>query len=186
MFTRKQFIDKYSTVASNVTKNTGIFPETLLAMAIVESQGKVNNVYLVGAGLIAVKANNYFGIKDSTSWTGQTIQLPTPGDAQKISTFRKYNTIEESFKDFVKFLKTNPRYKNAGVFDSNDYAEQIINIARAGYAENKNYAVVITSVANSVAKAIKNQIIKPLQNNKTIVGGLIAFFFLLLYNKKFK
>jgi hypothetical protein len=99
---------------------------------------------------------------------------------------KKYNTIEDSFKDFVKFLKTNPRYKNAGVFNSNDYAEQIINIARAGYAENKNYAVVITSVANSVAKAIKNQIIKPLQNNKTIIGGLIAFFFLLLYNKKFK
>jgi flagellum-specific peptidoglycan hydrolase FlgJ len=186
MFTRKQFIDKYSTVAANVTKNTGIFPETLLAMAIVESQGKKNNVWYVGAGLVATKANNYFGIKDSSSWNGETIKLPTPGDKDKISTFRKYDLIEDSFKDFVKFLKINPRYKKNGVFNSKDYPEQIINIARAGYAENMQYAVVITSVANSVAKAIKNQIIKPLQNNKGIAGALLAFFFLLLYNKKLK
>lgn len=177
MFTRKQFVEKYYSVAKNVTKNTGIFPETLIAMAIVESQGKVNNVWYVGAGLVAVKGNNYFGIKDSSTWKGETIKLPTPGDADKISTFRKYDSIEDSFKDFVKFLKINPRYKKNNVFASNDYAEQIINIARAGYAENMQYAVVIKSVADSVAKAIKNQIIKPLQNNKGIAGTLLAFFF---------
>lgn len=182
MFTRKEFISKYYPIAKQITNGTRIFPETLLSMAIVESQGKVNNVWFVGAGLVAKKANNFFGIKDSTSWKGKTIDLPTPGDADKISRFRKYNSIEDSLKDFVIFLKSNPRYKKAGVFDSNDYAEQIINIARAGYAEAKNYSEVITSVANSVAKAIKSNIIKPIQNNKGIAGGLLAFFFLLVYN----
>jgi flagellar protein FlgJ len=185
MFTRKAFIEKYYPIAKSVTNGTGIFPETLLSIAIVESQGKKNNVWYVGAGLVATKANNFFGIKDSTTWKGATIQLPTPGDADKISTFRKYSSIEDSFKDFVKFLKSNTRYKNAGVFDSNDYAEQIINIARAGYAENKNYSALITSVANSVSKAINNNLIKPIQNNKGIAGGLLSFFFLLyLINKK--
>jgi len=177
MYTRKQFIDKYFNVAKAVTAGTGIFPETLLSMAIVESQGKKNDIWYVGAGLVATKANNYFGIKDSSKWNGETIKLPTPGDAQKISTFRKYNSVNDSFEDFVKFLKTNPRYTRAGVFNANNYAEQITSIAVAGYAENESYAKVITSVANSVAKAIKNQVVKPLQNNKGIAATLIAIFF---------
>ena len=177
MYSRKQFIDKYYNDAKEVTTGTGIFPETLLSMAIVESQGKRNNNWYVGAGLVAVKANNYFGIKDSIQWKGETIKLPTPGDAQKVSTFRKYASVKDSFKDFVRFLRNNPRYKRAGVFNANNYAEQITSIAVAGYAENESYAKVITSVANSVAKAIKNQVIKPIQNNKGVGAILVAIFF---------
>lgn len=184
LLNRKDWIRKYYPIAAKVTAGTGIFPETMLAMAVVESQGKgTDGNYYPGLGLVARTANNYFGIKDSSAWKGATIDLPTPGDADKISTFRKYNNVGESIADFINFLKVNPRYTKAGVFSAASYPEQIIAIARAGYAENPNYSSLITSVANKVKEYtvdIRNTIER---NSGTIfpillAGFLIGAFFL--------
>jgi flagellum-specific peptidoglycan hydrolase FlgJ len=177
MLTREQFIKQFWEPVNLLTRGTGIFPETLLAIAVVESQGKVNGTWYPGQGLVARKANNYFGIKNSSQWKGRTIQLPTPGDADKISTFRVYNSLEDSARDFIKFLQTNPRYTKAGVFKAANYPEQIVSIARAGYAENINYATVLTQVANSFKKFVKDANntgkIAPLFIAALIVAGLI-------------
>jgi len=174
---RKDWIRKYYPIAAKVTAGTGIFPETMLAMAVVESQGKGSDGnYYPGLGLVAKTANNYFGIKASSGWKGATIDLPTPGDADKISRFRKYNSIGESISDFINFLKVNPRYTKAGVFTATSYPEQIIAIAKAGYAENPNYTSVITSVANKVkeyTEDLRNTIDK---NSGTLLPILIAGF----------
>jgi flagellum-specific peptidoglycan hydrolase FlgJ len=174
---RKDWIRKYYPIAAKVTAGTGIFPETMLAMAVVESQGKGSDGnYYPGLGLVAKTANNYFGIKDSSAWRGDTIDLPTPGDADKISTFRKYNSIGESIADFINFLKVNPRYTKAGVFSASNYPEQIIAIAKAGYAENPNYSNIITSVANKVkeyTEDLRNTIDR---NSGTLLPILIAGF----------
>jgi flagellar protein FlgJ len=177
---RKEWTIKNAPFAIAAAKGTGIFPETLLAMAIVESQGKVNGSYFPGAGLVARKANNFFGIKKGVNWKGKTIDLPTPGDADKISTFRVYNSFEDSAKDYIKFLQKNQRYTKSGVFTSPTYQEQIIAIARAGYAEAPNYATVITQVANSVKKNIEN-LIAPIQNNGKVIGLIIAATIVTLY-----
>jgi flagellum-specific peptidoglycan hydrolase FlgJ len=177
LLNRKDWIRKYYPIAAKVTAGTGIFPETMLAMAVVESQGKGSDGnYYPGLGLVARTANNYFGIKDSSAWRGDTIDLPTPGDADKISTFRKYNSIAESIADFINFLKVNPRYTKAGVFSAANYPEQIIAIAKAGYAENPNYSNIITSVANKVkeyTEDLRNTIDK---NSGTLLPILIAGF----------
>lgn len=177
LLNRKDWIRKYYPIASQVTKGTGIFPETMLAMAVVESQGKGSDGnYYPGLGLVARSANNYFGIKASSGWKGATIDLPTPGDADKISKFRKYNNVGESIADFINFLKVNPRYTTAGVFSAASYPEQIIAIARAGYAENPNYANLINSVANKVkeyTEDLRNTIEK---NSGTLLPILIAGF----------
>jgi len=177
LLNRKDWIRKYYPIAAKVTAGTGIFPETMLAMAVVESQGKGSDGnYYPGLGLVARAANNYFGIKDSAGWKGATIALPTPGDADKISTFRKYNNVGESIADFINFLKVNPRYTKAGVFSAASYPEQIIAIAKAGYAENPNYGNLITSVANKVREYtadLKDTINK---NSGTLLPILIAGF----------
>jgi flagellum-specific peptidoglycan hydrolase FlgJ len=174
---RKDWIRKYYPIAAKVTAGTGIFPETMLAMAVVESQGKGSDGnYYPGLGLVARTANNYFGIKASSAWKGATIDLPTPGDADKISKFRKYNSVSDSIADFINFLKVNPRYTKAGVFSAASYPEQIIAIARAGYAENPNYSSVITSVANKVKEYtadIRNTIDR---NSGTLLPILLAGF----------
>lgn len=184
LLNRKDWIRKYYPIAAKVTAGTGIFPETMLAMAVVESQGKgTDGNYYPGLGLVARTANNYFGIKASSGWNGATIDLPTPGDADKISTFRKYNNVGESIADFINFLKVNPRYTKAGVFSAASYPEQIIAIARAGYAENPNYSNLITSVANKV-KEYTADIRDTIERNSgtllpvLIAGFLIGAFFL--------
>jgi len=185
MYTREEFTKKFYPTALKVSKGSGIFPETLLAMAIVESSGIIQGKSVVGAGAIARLANNYFGIKASSAWKGETIRLNTPNDSTPTSLFRKYPTVEASFKDYTNFLKKNSRYLNAGVFSSPDYATQIINIARAGYAENENYANIVKQVADKVAKAIDKNLLRPLKNNSGIAGAVALFFLsLLIYKNK--
>jgi flagellum-specific peptidoglycan hydrolase FlgJ len=174
ILTRENWIKKYWIDAVNATSGTNIFPETMLAMAVVESQGKgTDGNYYPGLGLVARKANNYFGIKASSAWKGKTIDLPTPGDADKISKFRVYPSLKDSIADFVKFLQDNPRYKKAGVFTSPDYVSQILSIARAGYAENPNYSSIVTSIANKVKNYVKD-IVLPLQQNAKYLPLLVA------------
>jgi flagellum-specific peptidoglycan hydrolase FlgJ len=185
MLTRKEWIDKNASFAIEAVQGSGIYPETLLAMAIVESQGKVGGSWYPGAGLVARKANNFFGIKKGVGWQGPTILLPTPGDADKISEFRVYPSFEASAKDFVNFLKVNPRYTKAGVFKAQGYPEQIIAIAKAGYAESPTYTAIVTSVAKRVKDQIAN-FIKPIVKNGKIAPLLIAGFIVTLYLLKNK
>jgi flagellar protein FlgJ len=181
---REDWVKRYWNEAVAATKGTKIFPETMLAMAVVESSGKAKDGnWYPGFGLLAQKANNYFGIKSSTGWKGATVALPTPGDADKISTFRVYPGLKESIADFVNFLQRNPRYENAGVFDSPDYVSQIVAIAKAGYAENPNYANMVSKIANSI-KGWTKDIAKEIENNSRNIipflfaGALIGIFFL--------
>jgi flagellum-specific peptidoglycan hydrolase FlgJ len=183
MLTREEFTKQFYPVAVKVTKGSGIFPETLLAMAIVESSALVNGISLVGANAAARLANNYFGIKADLSWKGQTVRLNTPKDNTPTSLFRYYSSVNESFKDYVNFLKKNPRYIKANVFNSPDYATQIINIARAGYAEAVNYAEVVKEVADKVVKVIEKNLLKPLNNNKGLAGAFTLFFLSLIIYK---
>jgi hypothetical protein len=62
LLTRENWVKKYWLDAVAATAGTKIFPETMLAMAVVESQGKgPDGNYYPGLGLTARKANNYFG-----------------------------------------------------------------------------------------------------------------------------
>jgi flagellum-specific peptidoglycan hydrolase FlgJ len=174
LLTREEWVKANWPAAVNATAGTGIFPETMMAMAVVESQGKVNGNWYPGQGLVAKKANNYFGIKTSSAWKGATVALPTPGDADKISTFRVYPNFQASVADFIKFLQVNPRYTTAGVFKAENYVDQIIAIARAGYAENPNYTKIITSVADKIKTLVKDVIVTTTNNNKNILPLLVA------------
>jgi flagellum-specific peptidoglycan hydrolase FlgJ len=146
---RARWLKKYYLDAVKATKGTGIFPETLLAQAIAESSRENSRgEYEPGLSLNAQKANNYFGIKKYPKWKGRTIDLPTPNDAQKISTFVVYDSVLDSFAGYVKFLQVNPRYAEA--LKASSYPEQIAIIAAKGYAENKKYRSDLTQIANSI------------------------------------
>ena len=157
--TREEYIRKYWPIFVNITQGTGIFPEVMAAQSIIESQGKVNGVYEPGASQLAKLANNYFGIKDSSQWKGQTITLRTGEIYNGVPVvvsgrFRKYNTPIESFIDYVKFLKSNPRYSSAGVFTAKTAQEQSAALVKAGYATNPSYAKLIDAVADGFKKYI--------------------------------
>lgn len=160
--TREEFTIKYSPFISKVVKGTGILVGTVLAQAIVESQGKTDDgSYKVGASKLAKEANNYFGIKCG-GWKGKTYNIDT-GEytssgqyyTAKDSCFRAYPSVEDSIVDYVRFLKNNPRYEQAGVFKAKSVKEQAEALKKAGYATAPNYATTIESVYNGIKNNIK-------------------------------
>jgi len=178
--TREQFIKQYYTAAAAAVKGSGIFPEVMLSQAIVESSGLVNGVWMVGESTLSRLANNYFGIKDSSQWTGDTISLRTGEyiDGKKVTVtgvFRKYPTIAASFADYVNFLKSNPRYRSAGVFSATSPLQQTQALQAAGYATDPRYSTLLMSVIDSFKKWIPStaQIIKG--------GGTALFIAIIAY-----
>lgn len=152
--TNKEFTNLYGNAARAACKGSGIFPETCLAQAALESNG--------GKSELAVKHFNFFGIKDSTGdeWHGAKVLMNTREVVNGKSIyvdryFRKYQSAQESFADYVNFLKKNPRYTKAGVFTAPDFNVQIERIAAAGYATGLNYAATVKQIAANVTKALE-------------------------------
>lgn len=181
-YTREEFVKKYAPYVNQVTAGTGILPGTLFAQAIIESQGKVDGVYKVGGSTLARKANNFFGIKADSSWGGKVFNIDTgeytPSGqyyVQKGAGFRSYNSVKDSIADYVKFLKSNSRYRDAGVFKAKTVREQADALKKAGYATALNYPETI----NSVYQGIKNfsTILEVAKANigKSILVGIIVF-----------
>ena len=98
-------------------------------------------------------SNNLFNIKAGSSWQGESVKKATlefeEGVAvKKNAAFRAYNSIEESFDDFVNFLSSGSRYQDA--LKSTGNMEQFLHkLQQAGYATDPNYAKKIIGILNS-------------------------------------
>lgn len=137
---QREFILKLVPIAQKNYKEFGIFPSVTIAQAIHESGW--------GKSQLSIQANNLFGVKADSSWTGNTIEMLTQeyinGEIITVmAKWRKYDSVEDSVRDHGKFLKENPRYEKAGVFKAKDYKEQAYAIRMAGYATDPQYASLI-------------------------------------------
>jgi len=180
MFSREAFTKQFYPVALTVAAGTGVFPETVITAAILESSGQVGGTWYVGASQLAKNYNNYFGIKASAGWTGAAVNMKTgeytPGGVpySVSDSFRAYPSVNDSFADYINFLKVNPRYNAAGVFNASNPYEQFQRLKDAGYATNPNYASLMTSVLNSIKKYIP----PPGTTGIILAVALLAIFFL--------
>jgi len=155
---RKEFINKYGAFIHKVTAGTGILPGTLIAQAFLESSGNGN----VGGSKLSREANNFFGIKCGPNWKGAKYYINTKEYGQNgayyvKACFRKYNSVEDSIKDYVNFLQVNNRYTTAGVFDATNVKEQAEALKRGGYATSPNYASLVYEVYKPYALLIEEQ-----------------------------
>jgi flagellum-specific peptidoglycan hydrolase FlgJ len=172
--TNAEFVKKHYTEAMLAAKDSGIFIETLLGQSILETSS--------GKSVLSSKYNNYFGIKADKSWKGKTVNMRTGevfnGVPTTISSnFRVYNSFMDSAKDYIKFLKTNPRYTKFGVFKAKDYKEQIQAIKNAGYATGTNYVSAVLKIIGGITDDISkfaSEYKKPISviGLALIVGGI--------------
>lgn len=176
--TKEEFTKKYYNFANAASKGTGISPILILAQAYLESGGAKSG--------LASKYNNFFGIKATSNWTGKIVNLRTREQTKEgkdyyiDAKFRAYNSPAESFSDHIKFLKSNPRYAKAGLFNNpNNYALQADSLQRAGYATDTNYSKVLKDVGNNFVTTLKK--ISPLNTG----AALLPFIFLFLLGKRF-
>ncbi|MNI20182.1 Peptidoglycan hydrolase FlgJ [compost metagenome] len=144
----EEFYKKWSGVAQEESRKSGIPTSIILAQGMLESKSGKGS-YLSD---LSKNANNFFGIKADKSWEGKSYSISSNewigGKlVPKISAFRSYSDASESWRDHTKFLIDNPRYAKAGVFSSTDPATVAMALQNAGYAgESKTYATQLMSI----------------------------------------
>lgn len=186
LLNRREFVERFWPDAIRATQNSGIFPEVLLVAAIVESQGQVNGTYYPGQSQLAREANNYFGIKGTGPAGSILMNTGEFLNGQYVTVaanFRKYNNVLESFTDYVKFLKENPRYTTGGVFQASNPVDQFYALQQSGYATNLNYASLLTSVLNSLQSTF-SELPRIINNNGIVIMGLFLIYLYISNGRK--
>jgi len=142
----EDFVRQLHPYAQQAAKELGVEPKVILAQAALET----------GWGRSLIKNSNgsssfnLFNIKADKSWTGKQAQVSTlefeQGIAKKVNAgFRSYASFQESFQDYVAFIKTNPRYGDALKQAANG-DRYLHELQRAGYATDPGYANKVMNI----------------------------------------
>lgn len=142
----EDFVNQLRPYAEQAAKKLNIDANVLLSQAALET----------GWGKSVIKSSdgnsshNLFNIKADRSWQGKQEEVSTleyrDGVAIKeIAGFRSYASYQDSFDDYVEFIKTNPRYKTA--IESSQQPEQYMHeLQQAGYATDPDYASKVMKI----------------------------------------
>lgn len=152
--TEKDFVSYIGPLAADDMKKTGILASVTAAQAILESG--------YGSTILAVKANNLFGMKATLSgnnwpseWDGQTYTKETKEQDENgkeytvTAAFRKYASHAASIKDHSDYLagaKNGSALRYAGLIGEKDYKTAITIIKNGGYATDTQYIEKICNI----------------------------------------
>ncbi|HEY0973304.1 MAG TPA: flagellar assembly peptidoglycan hydrolase FlgJ [Solimonas sp.] len=142
-----EFVEAVRPHAEAAAAELGVPARVLIAQAALET----------GWGRKAIRRDdgsssfNYFGIKADRRWNGADVQRQTTeyvdGTPQReAARFRAYDSAGASFNDYVRFLKSNPRYAEA-LRHGGDERRFVAGLQKAGYATDPAYAQKILRVA---------------------------------------
>jgi flagellar protein FlgJ len=145
----EDFVRQLHPYAEQAAKELGVEPKVILAQAALET----------GWGRSLIKNSNgsnsfnLFNIKADKAWQGKQAQVPTlefeQGIAKKVNAgFRSYASFQESFQDYVNFIKSNPRYGDA-LKQTGNGERYLYELQRAGYATDPNYANKVMNIYHS-------------------------------------
>jgi flagellar protein FlgJ len=151
---RENFVATLWPHAQAAASELGVDPKILLAQAALESNwGKS-----MPRGKEGVSSHNLFGIKADRRWEGDSLAASTTeyegGQAVKQrAAFRAYDSYADSFRDYARFLQTNPRYAKA-LENAGNPARFIAGLQKAGYATDPNYARKVLSIYKTAADVL--------------------------------
>ena len=144
-------------------KRIGLDPNVLVAQSALET-GWGRKVIQAPQGRSSF---NLFGIKAGGHWAGETASVNTVEYRDGLASierasFRVYDSIAQSFDDYVDFLAANPRYQTA-LDKAADSHEFLRELQGAGYATDPDYADKIISILDTEAyrpvfEALKNPV----------------------------
>ncbi|HET8850107.1 MAG TPA: flagellar assembly peptidoglycan hydrolase FlgJ [Marinobacter sp.] len=144
----EQFVQKLMPIALKLSQESGIDPRLMVAQAALET----------GWGKHMIKGDNnehsfnLFGIKADQRWSGEAVTITTTEFRDGVpmkerADFRAYPDYEASFRDYVDFLQSNPRYRD--VLSSADQPEVFAEkLQQAGYATDPEYGSKIRQIMN--------------------------------------
>ena len=135
--TPQEYIAKYKDLAIIEMHRSGVPASITLAQGVLESNS--------GNSRLAKFANNHFGIKCKSSWTGNVIYA---NDDAPDECFRAYESVLDSYKDHSDFLRKNWRYHPLFELNQLDYKGWCHGLRKAGYATNPQYGKILISLIN--------------------------------------
>jgi flagellar protein FlgJ len=143
------FIESLLPTAKKVLENSPLQPAMLLAQAALETGWGKKVINKTDGG----SSHNLFGIKADSRWQGEKASVQTlefkDGVAKKHNAlFRAYESVEESIKDYVKFLSSNDRYSQA-LQNADNPKKYFESLQSAGYATDPDYANKIMKIMDS-------------------------------------
>ena len=142
----RAFVESVWAHARKAGEALGLNPRVLVAQAALET-GWGRSVIHDGSGH---SSNNFFGIKADRRWQGPRVEVPTLEYQDGVLTkmrapFRAYDSIAQSFADYVDFVRTQPRYQDA-VANAASPERYVRELQAAGYATDPDYATKILSI----------------------------------------
>ena len=167
----ERFVASIWNQAQDAARELGVDARALVAQAALETGWGRRQIQRDAGG----DTHNLFGIK-ATGWKGERATTRTHeyvGGVRQTETaqFRAYASPAESFADYVRMLKNNPRYQQA-LQSGGDVRSFAQALQRAGYATDPSYAAKITAIANGPTVARAVQAITGIASNAA--GGAIA------------
>lgn len=144
------FVQALGPAVRTAASDLGVAPEAVLSIAALET-GWGGAVMRHPDGR---SANNYFGIKAGSDWTGDRVTAVTreyvDGRAvTRTEQFRAYSSAAESVADFARFLRENPRYQDA--LNQKDPKAFVAALAAGGYATDPAYVHKAGAIASGDA-----------------------------------
>lgn len=152
----EQFVAKIWNHAQAAARELGVDARALVAQAALETGWGRKQIQRNDGG----SAHNLFGIK-ATGWKGERASAGTHEYVGGVrvnekADFRAYASPAESFADYVRMLKNNPRYRQAlqSGGDVRQFAQALQN---AGYATDPAYAAKISAIAHgpTIGRAVQ-------------------------------
>ena len=159
---KQDFIRTMWPHAQQAASEIGVDPRALLAQAALETGwGKA-----VPGNAAGECSYNLFGIKAGSQWEGATVNVPTlefeDGVAvRKVDRFRSYDSPADSFRDYAKLIRSNPRYEDA-VGSGANVATFATALQQGGYATDPDYARKIVAIANEIRGAGASAAARPM------------------------
>ncbi|WP_417567755.1 flagellar assembly peptidoglycan hydrolase FlgJ [Marinobacter sp.] len=142
----EHFVSALLPVAERISRDSGIDPKLMVAQAALETGWGRHMI----RGEQGEPSFNLFGIKADSRWSGDTVSITTTEYREGLpmkeqASFRAYRDYESSFRDYVSFLESNPRYRE--VLSLADQPEVFAEkLQEAGYATDPEYGSKIRQI----------------------------------------
>ncbi len=170
----ERFVADLMPHARRIAARLGVPAEAIVAQAALET----------GWGRAIPKTSdgrstyNLFGIKADCRWRGEragaeTLEYREGMLRRERASFRAYESPEASLEDYARFLRENPRYREA--LDNRDPVAFARALARAGYATDPAYADKIAAILERPVFRETVEVLKPTAARSMEDTGALAF-----------
>ena len=145
----EDFINQLRPYAEQAAKKLNVDAKVLISQAALETGWGKSIIKSSDGG----SSHNLFNIKADKAWQGEqenvsTVEYREGIAIKEIAGFRSYDSYQDSFDDYVEFIKTNPRYKEA--LKVAEQPEQFMQgLQQAGYATDPDYAKKVMKIFQS-------------------------------------